>query len=168
MQDLILIGKILKAQGIKGELKVKPITSKIERFKTLKYAIIDNNMFNIAHVRIGVDNFVYIIFSEISDRNNAELLKNKEIYINREDRLELSEDEYFIDDLMNSSVIDENNNEIGFVVNVENYGATDIITVNQGMGMSFSFPLIKEVIINFNSDKKLLTLNSTKLAEIKV
>ena len=41
---MILIGKIVKAQGIKGEVKVKPITSDINRFKVLEYAIIENNM----------------------------------------------------------------------------------------------------------------------------
>ena len=74
MQKKVLIGKIVKAQGIKGEVKVMPITSDIQRFKKINYCFINNIKYTITHVRIGADNFAYLTFSEITDRNAAELL----------------------------------------------------------------------------------------------
>ena len=168
MQNQVLIGKIVKAQGIKGEVKVMPITSEVERFKKLNYCLIDNVKYNIIHSRIGADNFAYLTFSEVSNRNAAELLRNKELYINKEDRIALKPNEYFIEDLMGSLVLNEKGEEIGEIINIENYGASDIITVSVGMGMSFAFPLLISVVVSFDANKKVLIINSEKLNEVKV
>ena len=168
MQDTILVGKIVKAQGIKGEVKVKPITKSISRFKKLNYVLIDNNKYSISGARIGVDGFVYLMFVEVSTRNDAEMLKDKELYIHKEDRVTLEKDEYFIDDLMHSSLFDENNNELGEIINIENYGSADIITVACGFGDSFSFPLLKDLIISFDENEKKVVIDKNKLEEIKV
>lgn len=168
MNNNVLIGKIVKAQGIKGEVKVMPITSDINRFKKLSYCLIDNKRYDVTHARIGIDNFAYLTFEQIKDRNGAELLRNKEIFVNKEDRIKLNPNEFFIDDLMGSLVVGEDNEEIGEIINVENYGATDILTVSIGMGMSFAFPLLNDVIVSFDENKKVLTVNKEKLNEVKV
>ena len=56
----ITIGEILKAQGIKGEIKIKPLTDDIERFRKLKMVYIDGVPYKISSKRID-DKFVYLI-----------------------------------------------------------------------------------------------------------
>ena len=168
MNNIVLIGKIVKPQGIKGELKISPITSNISRFKNLTYCLIDNVEYTIEKARIGIDNFVYLTLKEINDRNKAETLRNKEIYIYKEDRIKLKKDEFFTDDLMNSTIVTENNKELGEIINIENYGSADIITVACGYGDSFSFPLLKDLIISFDEGNKKVIINEEKLKEIRV
>ena len=168
MDSIILIGQIVKAQGIKGEVKVKPITSDINRFKKLDYVLIDNNKYNLIHSRIGVDGFVYLTFDEVKDRNTAETLRNKELYVYRDDAIKLKKDEFFIDDLLNSVIFDLDGNEIGDIINIENYGSADIITVACGFGDSFSFPLLKDLIISLDAENKKVIIDKIKLEEIKV
>ena len=168
MEQTILIGKILKPQGIKGELKVNPLTSRINRFKALNYVLIEDNKYNITSVRVGVDGFVYLTLSEVTDRNMAETLRNKELYILRSDSIKLNKDEFFIDDLMHSVIYSENDKEIGEIINIENYGSADIITVACGFGDSFSFPLLKDLIISLDAENKKVIINEEKLKEIKV
>ena len=168
MEQTILIGKILKPQGIKGELKINPLTSRINRFKALNYVLIEDKKYNITSVRVGVDGFVYLTLSEVTDRNMAETLRNKELYILRSDSIKLNKDEFFIDDLMHSVIYSENNKEIGEIINIENYGSADIITVACGFGDSFSFPLLKDLIISLDAENKKIIINEEKLKEIKV
>ena len=168
MENIILVGKIVKAQGIKGEVKVKPITKDINRFKKISYLLIDNKEYSISHVRIGVDGFAYISFNEVTTRNEAEDLRNKELYVYREDSVELAKDEFFIDDLMHSTIFSEQDKEIGEIINIENYGSADIITVACGFGDSFSFPFLKDLIISFDAENKKVIIDENKLKEIKV
>ena len=168
MENIILGGKIVKAQGIKGEVKVLPSTKDINRFKKTNYLVIDNKEYSISHVRIGVDGFVYITFNEVTTRNEAEDLRNKELYVYREDSVSLDKDEFFIDDLMNSTIFSEQDKEIGEIINIENYGSADIITVSCGYGDSFSFPLLKHLIKSFDITNKKILIDENKLKEIKV
>ena len=168
MENIILVGKIVKAQGIKGEVKVMPITKDINRFKKISYLLIDNKEYSITHVRIGVDGFAYITFSEVSTRNDAEALRNKEVYVYRQDSVTLNKDEFFIDDLMHSTIYSEEDKEIGDIINIENYGSADIITVACGYGDVFSFPLLKDLIISFDAKNKKVVIDENKLKEIKV
>ena len=45
--DLLKIAKVLKPQGIKGEMKLEPIIKDMDFFKTLKYVIINGKTYNI-------------------------------------------------------------------------------------------------------------------------
>ena len=50
--DYVTVGEILKAQGITGEVKVKPLTATPQRFKKLKALYIDERPFWVLGIRI--------------------------------------------------------------------------------------------------------------------
>lgn len=166
--DNVLIGRIVKPQGVKGELKVMPLTTDNNRFKNLSYVIIKNNRINVLHSRVGVDGFCYLTLTGITDRNLAETLRDCEVFVEKADSVKLRDNEFFIDDLMNCKLLTENGKELGKVINIENYGSADIITVSYSTGMKFSFANVYGVIVSVDANKKIAIINEKKLKEVRV
>ena len=58
MKDNIIIGKIFNVHGIKGELKVLPLTDDINRFKKLERCFIKGREYNAASARINKNHII--------------------------------------------------------------------------------------------------------------
>ena len=85
MEDLLRVGVISSAHGIKGEVNVFPTTDEPEMFahwKTLR--LVEKKQSRLIHVRGAkyFKNMVILSLEEIADRNQAELLRQAELYIN--------------------------------------------------------------------------------------
>ena len=115
MEDLLRVGVISSAHGIKGEVNVFPTTDEPEMFahwKTLR--LVEKKQSRLIHVRGAkyFKNMVILSIEEIADRNQAELLRQAELYITRDQAAPCGENENFITDLIGLSVIDENEIEL--------------------------------------------------------
>ncbi len=64
----------MKPQGIRGEIKVKPLTTDAARFNALKAVCVGGRQYRIDGVRIAADG-VYLRLDGITDRNAAETLR---------------------------------------------------------------------------------------------
>ena len=97
MNDLTEIGKITKPQGLKGEIKVQPLSNNPERFLNYKYIYLgkDCNKTNVINVRTQ-GGFVYMMIEGVNSIDDAELLRNQLIYIDKSQLPKLEEDEYFV------------------------------------------------------------------------
>ena len=159
-KDRIVIGKIFAAHGIKGEVKVFPLTDDVKRFKRLKRCFIKDEVYDVLSSK---DNKKHIILNlkGIDDRNEAELLKNMFIEVNRKDSVELKEGEYFIEDLKGLEVLDENNNKIGVMKDVLTNAAVDIYVIDMN-GKEAMIAAIKENILKINEDEFIM-INSKNL-----
>lgn len=72
----------------------------------------------------------------VNDRNAAELLRGTELFINREDLPATKNGEYYQADLIGMRVI-RDGTEIGVVAGFQNFGAGDIIELDNGEFVSF-------------------------------
>lgn len=146
---MIEIGKIVKPQGIHGEVKIVPQRAS-ENYKDLRKVFIENKEYEIE--TISCRDALYIKFSEISDRNNAETLRGKSVYI-LEDQIEhLSENEFYFKDLIGAKVLDEKKKEIGTIEDIEQFGAADVIIIRE-RNMLFSVPFLDSVFKKIESGK---------------
>ena len=130
---MLEIAKILKPQGIKGEVKALPLTNVLAVFKSLKNVFVQSKEMTIEKISMR-QGFLYIKFSEINSRNDAELLRNLKLYVSK-DYLQnfKQEDEFFIDDLIGMVIYDENNILVGQIVDVINYDILTRMLVPQNM-----------------------------------
>ena len=112
--ELRIIGKIVSAHGIKGELRVYPLIDSVSEFETFKSVYINEAEFKVQGFR-SAKQFVILKLKGLNDRNTAETLSG---YIYAEVNEELNENEFFISDLHSLKVIDENNLELGIVVRI--------------------------------------------------
>jgi len=161
----IEIAKVLKPQGIKGEIKVECFISDFDFLKSLKTFYIEDNLYNIQKIRFQ-DKYAYIATKEVLDRNQAELLRNKVLTTDKA-LVTTQEDEFFISDLEDCCVVDELDNIIGYVESVEKYGSADIINILLG-GAVKSFPFLKSILKKVDIKEKKIIVFKEKLEEVLI
>ncbi len=158
------VGLITKPQGIKGEVRVSPLTDDIKRFNNLKEVYIDGVKRKILRATIS-GGFVIIAISGVADRNAAELLRGKFMYVDRENAVELSPDTYFIADIEGCSVVSEDGERLGTIIEVTS-AKTDVITVETTGGKIMRFPFLKDATVSVDVENKIFTVNKKRLTEI--
>ncbi len=154
MEQKICIGKIVKTIGIKGEVKVIGYTDSLERFKTLKSFFVENELFECERASVRND-FVALKIAGVDDPNQAEKFKDKLIYVDRENAVKLDKNHYFVVDLIGCNIVDENGKQIGFVTDVENYGASDILVFTNN-GKEKRVPFILDGFKSIDVENKTL------------
>jgi len=138
----ILVGKIVAPQGIRGEFRVQTFTEKPLDFKKLA-VFSDNVMTKDFHFVRPVPNSNVIIarIDGVNDRNTAETLRGTQLFISRSDLPELHNGEYYQSDLIGFSVV-QDGKTIGIVDCFQNFGAGDIIELDNGDMVSFHDALV--------------------------
>lgn len=160
---IIKAGKIVKVHGIKGEVKLLSYTSPSNNIFSYKLYDNENNLIEFSQVRnIKGEEFVCKV-SGIIDRNEAEDIIGKELFIKREDFKPSLPAEYYIADLTGLEV-KLNDKIIGHIENVLNYGAGDLIEVyfksNQEIVM---FPFTDEIFPEVNITERYVTFIPKKI-----
>ena len=160
-----VIGKIVKAQGIKGEVKIIPITDDVLRFNKLKKATVKGQEMTVEASRVQND-CAYVKFKGVDTRNDAELLQNEYVSVAREDAVKLPENTWFIVDILGSKVFVDDK-EIGTLTDVMQNAAVDVYVVSDGKNETM-FPALKDLIKNVDIDKKIITLDGKRFKEVAV
>ncbi len=166
MNEYITIGQIVRAVGIRGELKVKPLTDDPMRFNKLKVLYLKEAPHRIEACRFDKD-FVYLRLSGISDRNEAESVQNEFLQIDRINAIDLNEGSYFIADVIGCKVIDDNGEELGKVIDISQYGAADVYTVQKGKSI-VRFPFLNKMIVKVDVDTGIIVLRRRVFDEVSV
>ena len=136
-QKQILIGKIVAPQGIRGEVRVQSFAEKTTDFQKLVVKSSKFNSGDFKFVRVVPNSNVVIAkINGIDDRNAAEALRGTELFVERDALPDLGENEYYQADLIGFDVL-RNGIKIGVVDCFQNYGAGDIIELDNGEMVSF-------------------------------
>lgn len=164
MEQTLKIGLIVKPQGIKGEVKVQPLTDDINRFKKLKEVIIEEKNYRVLNAVIG-GGVVFLTLSGIPDRNTAETLRGKFLHVKREDAVSLPEGRYFVADIIGCTVVTDKDQTVGEIIEVTS-ARTDIFTVKCTDGRIMRFPFLNDAVIKVDVGAKTVTVNEKRLGEI--
>ena len=157
MDKYLEIGQIVNTFGIKGMVKVKPFSDDIRRFDKLKNVYIKKNSIEEKYIIEEVKyhkQMVLIKFKGIDKIEEAELLKNSYILINREDEEDLPEGTYYIADLIGLEVYTDENVKLGTVDDIYNHGSSDIYVVKNELGKQILLPAIKDVVKQVDLENK--------------
>jgi len=160
MEEYLEIGQIVNTNGLKGTLKVKPLTDDITRFEDLEIVYIQKAKelveFKIQEVKYS-KNMVLLKLEGIDNIEEAEKYRNLYLKINREDAVELEEDSYFIVDIIGCEVYTENQELLGKVIDVFSTGSNDVYTVKNSEGKEILLPAIEDVIKDVDiTNKKII------------
>ena len=133
----ILVGKIVAFQGVRGDVRIQTYTAAPSDFHDLK--IISNKFApeDFKFVRVLPNSSVIIAhINGFEDRTSAEVLRGTELFIERDDLPQTGANEYYQTDLIGFDVV-RDGKKIGIVDCFQNYGAGDIIQLDNGEMVSF-------------------------------
>lgn len=162
MENYLRVGVISSTHGIRGEVKVYPTTDDVTRFKSLKEVILDTGKeyrtLEIQGVRY-FKNMVILKFKGIDTINEIEKYKGKDLLVTRENALPLEEGEFYIYDIIDSTVVTEDGEELGVLAEILETGANDVYVVKTKEGKELLLPSIKECILDINLEEKRITVH---------
>ena len=165
MDELLKVGEITKPQGVLGEVKVRPYVDDAECFLDFKELFIGDKIYKKAKARVVGDD-VFLCFYGVSDRNTAELLRGKELFVYREELEDLYEDEgFFIVDVLGANVVLSDGTNIGTVIDVTQANV-DVFTVQKANGKILRFPFLKDLLINMDIKGKKVLLDAKRFLEV--
>lgn len=164
--DFITIGQIVRAIGIKGELKVVPLTDDPERFLRLKVVYIDERPYKVSSCRIDRGS-VRLALAGVPDRTAAEKLKDKYVTIDRVNAVPLEEGSYFIADIIGCKLFLSDGSEVGKITDVDQFGAADVFTASDGRRV-VRFPFLKKMIVKVAPESGVIVLDKGVFDEVSV
>ncbi|HZK35100.1 MAG TPA: ribosome maturation factor RimM [Bacillota bacterium] len=152
MLGYLSVGLVLRPIGLKGELKIKPLTDDPKRFDKLSYIYINNGKTgNLAYAKYEIQtrrynmDFVYLKLYKVDSIEAAEKLRNQNLWIPRAMAIPLPEDTYFIGDILGSVVITIQGDRLGKVNNIIKTGSNDVYEV-VGENREVLIPALKKVV----------------------
>jgi 16S rRNA processing protein RimM len=126
----ILLGQIASAHGIKGDVIVRTFTA--DPADIAAYGPLTDKTgtkpLTLSVVRVS-DKGIVARVKGVSDRNGAEALRGRELYVAREKLPEAAAAEYYHADLIGLAAVTESGEPYGRVVAVENFGAGDLLEI---------------------------------------
>lgn len=157
MTKYLEIGQIVNTFGIKGMVKVKPFTDDITRFDRLKKVYIENKTvkkeYEIEEVKYHKD-MVLIKFKGIENPEQANLLRDTYLLVDRENEEPLEEGIYYIVDMIGLDVYTQEGDVLGKLEDIFNTGSNDIYVVKDELGKQILLPAIGDVIKQIDMENR--------------
>ena len=143
--ERIVIGRVGAAHGIRGELRIIPLTDFPERFPALREVMVGDELLHIESVKPQGKNFL-MRFREYAVREDAQRLTGRLLTVARAEAAPLDEGEYYVFDIVGLTVYDEEDNELGTVENVLRTGSNDVYAVRSEDGREILIPALRKVV----------------------
>ena len=150
--EKIKIGQIVNAVALRGEVKVYNYSDP-DRFERLDSVLVEDRRYEISKVRYQAAN-VILKLKGVDDRNAAEALKGKGLYILESELPELPEDTYYIRDLIGMEVVNEAGEKIGVLKDVLQNSAQDVYEIRLESGKPGSVPAVGEFVKDIDLEAK--------------
>ena len=162
MTELYQVGAITQTHGIRGEVKVFPMTDDVSRFKNMKELILDTGKEQIVLEVTSArpqKNLVILKFKGIDNINDVEKYKKAPLFVTRENAVPLEENEYFIADLIGLSVTSDEGEELGVIDDVLQTGANDVYVVKKAGANDLLIPAIKDCILDVDVENGMMKVH---------
>ena len=145
------VGKIVNTHSLKGEVKVISSTDfEEERFKKGNKLLITRGNQLIREVVVqsyrNHKNFLLVKFEGIDSVEEAEKLKNLQIKIDSDEVGELEEKEFYFHQIIGCEVFDENDKNLGEIIDILTPGANDVWVIKGENGKEILIPYIEDVV----------------------
>jgi 16S rRNA processing protein RimM len=159
--DYTIIGQITNTHGVKGELKVYPLTDDIKRFNILEDAYIGDEKIQLQVESVKYHkNLVILKFKEYNNINEVIDFKDYFIYVDEAGRIDLPKDHFFIYDILNSEVFDTDMNLIGTLIDVIQGSSSDVYVIkDHGNGKEYLIPAVKQFVKSVDIKEKKIYLD---------
>ena len=170
MNDFLMIGTVLKPQGIRGECKIRSYASDISMFSQWNTLYIKKEYgFSPLHVRtVRIrDDFVFAVLNEAVTPEEADKYRGLDLYVDRQHAAPAKEGSELIADLIGCKAFDENGVLIGTLTEVLQYGTVDTWVFHTGEGTLMA-PALRNVFPEVNVSSREILVIRDRLEEVAV
>lgn len=167
----VCLGKITSAHGVKGLVKILPFGEDpllIEELSPIFTGESSSDRLSITMKNSAGNKYWLAAVDGVIERDGAEMLRGTEIWVERGALPKIKEkNTFYYTDLIGLSVT-EDGREIGTIVNVQNYGAGDLLEIKQAAGGTFLFPFTNDTCPEINvKDGFVAVRNAADYMDIK-
>lgn len=165
MLDYLSVGVVLKPQGLKGEIKVKPLTDDERRFDALRKVYLKNGeAYREAEInsRRYDKGFVFLKLKGYETIESVEHLRNQYLWIPRSLARILPKDTFFIADLIGCRVQTRTGESLGKITDVLETGSNDVYVI-QGPKGDILLPALKKVVVDVDIREGLVIVDLTDM-----
>ncbi|MEP2981481.1 MAG: ribosome maturation factor RimM [Lentilitoribacter sp.] len=150
LENPIILGTIGKAQGLRGEVRVKSHTE--DPLSLGDYGVLftkDGKRFEVLDIRRH-KTVVVVRFLGVNDRNAAEALNGTDLFVERANLsdADLEDDEYFYADLEGLEAFDEFGASWGFIKAIFDFGGGDLIELQAKGEKSVIIPFTQAAVVD--------------------
>lgn len=153
------VGQIVNTQGLKGEVRVYPLTDDIDRFDELETFYLGKDLetkWVVEKVRYK-GNMVIMKIKGIDTVEEAQKLREKFMYVSREESRELEEGEYFIADMIGMDVVTVDGEHVGTLKEVLQYAANDVYVIKGKEDQEYLIPAVMKFVPTIDmKDRKMI------------
>ncbi len=142
----VVIGRVGAPHGIRGELRVFPLTDFPDRFQGMERVYAGEELLDIAGVRYQNEK-ILLRFAGFENREKAAALTGRFLSVDRADAVPLEEGEYYTFDIIGLDVFEEDGQALGTVTEVLQTGSNDVYVVSKkGQAAQVLVPALKSVV----------------------
>jgi 16S rRNA processing protein RimM len=160
--DLYLTGIVLKPKGLKGELKVQPVTDFPESFLKRREFHMGRTPEEAVTRRVLSSKlnqgFAWIFFEGIGSREEAEAVVGQKLYVTGDELQPLPDDRAYLHDLIGLEVYDEKGGRIGKVADVLQMPASDVYEIETEGGRKVLVPAVEDFVEEIDLRKGIMVL----------
>jgi 16S rRNA processing protein RimM len=143
----VVLGVIIGAQGLTGEVKVKTFTEKPENLGAYgPLRAKDGRTFDVLSARFAKPGLAVVRLRDVDNRDRAEALVGTELCIARDRLPAVSDNEFYHADLVGLRAEDAQGRRIGEVRAIHNFGAGDVIEIAREDGGTMFLPFTRETV----------------------
>jgi len=162
LQELVPLGKVLKVHGIRGKVKVTPFgetLEQLERGRTVYFRDPEQRWRPLVIEKVQRQPKSLIIsFRGVWNRDQAEVLRGKKIYLPVSQLPELEEGEYYYYQLIGLQVIDVHGEVLGKLTEIISTGSNDVYVVKK-RDTEVLIPALESVIKEVNLHEKKMVVD---------
>ncbi len=155
--EKVKLGQVTAPVGIRGEIRVYPYLEQT-RFSDIKKLSVEGLGDRRIEKLRADKNLLVIKLEGVADRNVAEMLRGRYLYLAEGEKLDLGEDTYLVDDLRGSEVLDESGRVIGKLKDVLSRPVQDLYEIETAEGKVFLLPAVKAFVLGVDPAAKKITV----------
>lgn len=162
MPSLIAVGKISKSVGVKGSVKIVPLTADHRRFESMERVLVGADQesareFSVCQIRISSGSVV-VSFQEVVSRTEADALRGQYLFIHQDQLITPPEGSYFVHEIIGMSVMTVNGVHVGSITDVQAFPAQDIWIIRTGKA-DVMIPAVKEIVKKVDVEKRIIVID---------
>jgi 16S rRNA processing protein RimM len=163
-RDEVVIARLVKARGIRGEVACDLATDFPERFQHIEDAVVV--MPNGARLNLRLENHwfhqdrVILKFATVDTMTDAQKLVGGVVVISQSEAWELEEDEFYEYDLIGLEALTVDGKSIGQVTKLLRTGGNDLLVIEDENQREILIPFVDEICQEVDVEGKRITIKA--------